>query len=170
MVAKAGSEKPSGTDRFGLFDVGHERLVEAGQHGRQLAVFRCLQHLVLGNHVPEAGDVVGKGVCEIGPADSSGFGHGATIKGRVLRRQDIAAQGIVHHVRLEVAAQRMLHDRALVEPRDQLGHIPEPGAAHRDDGERERDSSDAGPAVQIGQLSDHTGAVPSQSNQIPSDY
>ena len=87
----------------------------------------------------------------------------------MLRCQDVAAQGIVHHVRLEVAAQRMLHDRALVEPRDQLGHIPEPGAAHRDDGERERDSSDAGPALQIVQLSDQTGAVPPRANEVSNE-
>jgi hypothetical protein len=66
--------------------------------------------------------------CESGPVDPNIFGHGATIEGLVLRCQDVAAQGIVHHVRLKVVAKRMLHDRALVEPRDQFGHVPEPGA------------------------------------------
>jgi len=53
----------------------------------------------------------------------------------------------------------MLHDRALVEPRDQLGHIPEPGAPHRNNGERERESSDAGPALHSIQLSGQVGAL-----------
>jgi hypothetical protein len=102
--------------------------VKAVQHHGEPTIFRRLQGLVFGHHPPKTGDVAGKRACKRGVRRCDLFGRGATLEGLVLCRQDITTQGIVHHVRLEVVAQRMLHDRAFVEPRDQLGQVPEPGA------------------------------------------
>lgn len=59
--------------------------------------------------------MVGEGTREGNCGKPTIVGHGMTILCLVLRRQDVTTQGIMHHVRLEVIAQRMLHDCILFE-------------------------------------------------------